>query len=117
VDGPTILYMRYYWVGPPDYIYDITGWAHHIIYAILVDGPTILYMRYYWVGPPYYICDITGWADQIIYTILLSEPIILYMRYYWVGPPYYDITEWALAYVTYDILLSHTSDSNVSISD
>jgi hypothetical protein len=73
----------------------------HIEYAILLGGPTRLYIRYYWVGPPYYICDISGWAHHIIYAIL----------------PYYDITEWALAYVTYDILLSHTSDSNVSISD
>ena len=69
VSAEAILYLRYYWVGPPYIICDIGGWAHlyHIIYAILPGGPTIYNMRYWWVGPsvPYYICDITGWAHHI----------------------------------------------------
>ena len=44
VSAEAILYLRYYWVGPPYIIYDIVG-----------VGPSV----------PYNICDITGWAHHI----------------------------------------------------
>ena len=110
--GPTIYNIQYCWLGPayPYYICDITGWAHHIQYTILLAGPTIpiLYMRYCWLGPAYlyYIYDITCWAQHIPYTILLAGPII----------PYYicDIAGWAQpTYIIYTILLGGPSIYNI----
>jgi hypothetical protein len=80
--------MRYYQLDPGYIISDITGWAQHIKYTIIMVGPRLSHLQHYSLGPAYQLCDITSLACQIHHVILLHGPRILHPRHWWMQSAY-----------------------------